>query len=159
MKSIDVRSERAIEYLVEFLDVDGERKNTLHFVHEVYMFVCSPFQNLFMYDAAVQYDEPHKRNERCYTALLSSPLVPTVGREIGLSLEIILKVRDYNCDQNPNTLRIFVVVVVLTTSCPFPASNLSTSMTNLPCPWSTVVIPLPSWSISRRDSQSWRRHI
>ncbi len=33
MKSIDVRSERAIEYLVEFLDVDGERKNTLHFVH------------------------------------------------------------------------------------------------------------------------------
>ncbi|KAF9041721.1 hypothetical protein BDZ89DRAFT_1009489 [Hymenopellis radicata] len=66
MKSVDIRSEHAIEYLVEFLDVDGERRNTLHFVHEVYMFVCSPFQNLFMYDAAVQYDESDKTDKWTY---------------------------------------------------------------------------------------------
>lgn len=74
MKSVDIRSERAVEYLKDFLDTDGEKRNILHFVHgmnfysstdlhsgtdhiiEVYTFVCSPFHDLFMYDAAVQYD-------------------------------------------------------------------------------------------------------
>lgn len=77
MKSVDIRSERAVDYLKDFLDTDGEKRNILHFVHgmnfysstdprsgtdhiihiiEVYTFVCSPFRNLFMYDAAVQYD-------------------------------------------------------------------------------------------------------
>ncbi|KAH8827760.1 hypothetical protein DL96DRAFT_1600205 [Flagelloscypha sp. PMI_526] len=63
MKSIDIRSESAVKLLSEFLDMDtpyaeGYRHpNAEHFAHEVYTYVRSPFKDLFVYDAAIQYDE------------------------------------------------------------------------------------------------------
>ncbi|KAK0438543.1 uncharacterized protein EV420DRAFT_1279970 [Desarmillaria tabescens] len=60
MKSIDIRSESAVKLLAEFLDIDtGGRVMAEHFGHvEVYLYVRSPFKDLFVYDSAIQYDMP-----------------------------------------------------------------------------------------------------
>ncbi|KAK0439693.1 uncharacterized protein EV420DRAFT_1279459, partial [Desarmillaria tabescens] len=60
MKSIDICSESAVKLLAEFLDIDtGGRVMAEHFAHvEVYLYVRSPFKDLFVYDSAIQYDMP-----------------------------------------------------------------------------------------------------
>ncbi|KAF9052419.1 hypothetical protein BDZ89DRAFT_427250 [Hymenopellis radicata] len=64
MKSIDIRSESAVKLIAEFLDLDGGKENAEHFAHEIYTYVRSPYQDLFVYDTVVQYDDPPERDYR-----------------------------------------------------------------------------------------------
>ncbi|KIY69185.1 hypothetical protein CYLTODRAFT_489193 [Cylindrobasidium torrendii FP15055 ss-10] len=55
MKTVDIRSEYAINMLAGFLDEPGQQKYARHFAHEVSTYVGAPIRNLFTYDSAVRY--------------------------------------------------------------------------------------------------------
>jgi len=70
MKSLDIRSEGAIKLLAEFLDLEGGMERAEQFAHgrpprhpfvlvlivdiEVYCYIRSPYQDMFVYDSVVQ---------------------------------------------------------------------------------------------------------
>ncbi|KAL7419922.1 hypothetical protein Q5752_005841 [Cryptotrichosporon argae] len=56
LKSIDVRSEPAIQLLGRFLDTPGHPRGAEHLAHEVYSWLRSPYRELRKWDEVAQYD-------------------------------------------------------------------------------------------------------